>query len=44
MRLMALLTVTRMVTSETLDCTVKRNFTRWLSGIVSVGLNAMMFV
>lgn len=41
---MARLRVTSTVTSEMLDWIVNRSFTRWVSGIVSVGLNAMMLV
>ena len=41
---MARLRVMTIVSSAVDDCTVNRIFTRWVSGIVSVGLNAMMFV
>lgn len=41
---MARLTVTMIVTAAVEDCSVKSAFTRVVSGIVSVGLNAMMFV
>lgn len=43
-RLMARFSVTRIVTNETVDCTVNRNLARWVRGIVSVGLNAIVFV
>jgi len=42
--LMARLTVTRIVTREIEDCRVNSIFTLCVSGIVSVGLKAMMFV
>ncbi len=41
---MARLRVMTIVSSAADDWTVNRIFTRWVSGIVSVGLNAMMFV
>ena len=44
MRLIARLRVTTIVTSAVDDWMVKRIFTRWDRGMVSVGLNAMMLV
>ena len=41
---MARLSVTTIVRTAVDDCTVKRIFTRCVSGMVSVGLNAMMLV
>lgn len=39
---MARLSVTSTVTNEMADCAVKSIFNRWLRGMVSVGLNAML--